>query len=56
MLLLELDDVNVTDPPEQNVVGPLLFINGVGGIGFGFTVIKVGSEVDKQFPLETETE
>ena len=32
------DDVNVTEPPEQNVVGPPAVIVGVGGIGFTVTV------------------
>jgi hypothetical protein len=32
-------EVNVTDPPSQNVVGPPAVI--VGAVGFGFTVTLV---------------
>jgi len=48
-----LDEVNVTDPPEQKVVAPLAVIVGVAGIGF--TVTVVGAELAVQFPLETVT-
>ena len=48
-----LDEVNVTDPPEQKVVAPLAVIVGVAGIGF--TVTVVGAELAVQVPLETVT-
>lgn len=34
-----LEDVNVTLPPAQNVVGPLVAISGVEGKGFTVTVL-----------------
>jgi hypothetical protein len=36
-----LDDVNVTEPPVQKVVGPLVEIVGVGGFGFTVTDMVV---------------
>ena len=33
------DDVNVTDPPEQNVVEPPAVIVGADGVGFTVTVV-----------------
>lgn len=47
------DDVNVTEPPAQNVVGPLAVIVGTAGIGF--TVTTVGTDVEEHDPLETVT-
>ena len=45
----------VTEPPTQNVVGPLAVTVGVAGIGFTTTVL--GTEVPLvQEPLETLTE
>ena len=35
------DDVNVTEPPEQNVVGPPAVIVGALGVGFTVTVIAL---------------
>ena len=35
-----LDDVSVTLPPVQNVVGPLAEIVGVAGAGFTVTVVE----------------
>ncbi len=49
-----LDEVNVTEPPEQKVVGLLALTVGV--VGAEFTVTNVGSEVELQLPFETETE
>jgi hypothetical protein len=48
-----LEDVNVTDPPVQNVNGPLAEI--VGTAGKLKTVIVLGVEVELQLPFETET-
>jgi hypothetical protein len=48
------EDVNVTEPPAQNVVGPLAVI--VGTAGSGFTVTAVAAETEEQVPLETVTE
>jgi hypothetical protein len=48
-----LDDVNVTDPPEQKVVGPLVEI--VGTVGVTFTVTLSGLDVAEQVPLELLT-
>ena len=47
------DDVNVTDPPEQKVVGPL--VEMVGAIGAEFTVTLIGLDVAEQDPFETLT-
>ena len=43
---LEAEEVNTTDPPEQNVVGPPAVIEGTEGIGL--TVTIVGADVDVQ--------
>jgi hypothetical protein len=48
-----LDDVKVTDPPEQNVVDPPAEI--VGAVGAAFTVTLNGLDVAEQDPLETLT-
>lgn len=47
------EEVKVTDPPAQNVVGPPGVIVGVAGSGF--TVTVVATEVDEQDPFETVT-
>jgi uncharacterized protein with GYD domain len=47
------EDVNVTEPPVQNVVEPLAVMVGVAGNGF--TVTIVAAEVAEQDPLETVT-
>jgi hypothetical protein len=46
-----LDDVNITESPEQNVVGPLVVI-----VGGGFTVTSVGLEVALHKPFVINTE
>ncbi len=48
-----LDDVKVTDPPEQSVVEPPAEI--VGAVGTGLTVTLCGLEVAEQNPLEKLT-
>jgi hypothetical protein len=49
------EEVNVTEPPAQNVVGPLALITGV--VGFAFTVIFVTVEVEEHpFPSVYVTE
>jgi hypothetical protein len=49
------DDVNVTLPPVQNVVGPLVEI--VGAVGNGFTTIVLEAFAETQpFPFVTLTE
>lgn len=50
---LDEDDVNVTLPPEQKLVGPLAAMDGVGGNEF--TVTTVGDEVAVHEPLLLET-
>lgn len=46
---LDCDEVRLTEPPVQNVVGPLAEI--VGAAGFAFTVTVVGAEVaEHPFP------
>ena len=42
------EDVNVTDPPSQNVVALLAVIVGVAGIGF--TVTSVAAEIPEAHP------
>jgi hypothetical protein len=44
-----LDDVNVTDPPEQKVVDPLVEI--VGTVGVAFTVTVSGLDVAEHVPF-----
>ena len=53
MFPVALEEVKVTDPPEQNVVGPLAVIVGV--VGTGFTVTAVVDEVELHVPFETLT-
>ena len=47
------EEVKVTEPPVQNVSGPLAVIVGVAGSGF--TVTVVAADVDEQDPFETVT-
>jgi hypothetical protein len=49
-----LDEVNVTEPPEQKVVGPPALIVGV--VGTGLTITTVGVELDVHVPFDTVTE
>ena len=48
-----LDDVKVTDPPEQKDVAPPAEM--VGAVGAAFTVTAIGLDVAEQFPLATVT-
>jgi hypothetical protein len=52
-LPLAEDEVSVTLPPEQNVVGPPAEIVGVAGVGFTVTVVP--ADVAEQPPLVTVT-
>jgi hypothetical protein len=54
MLSFSEEEVNITEPPEQKVVGPLGVI--VGTVGKAFTVTLVATEVAEQKPLLTVTE
>ena len=47
------EEVSVTDPPVQNVNGPLAVMVGVAGIGL--TVTTVARDEDEQLPLTTVT-
>jgi hypothetical protein len=47
------EEVKVTEPPAQKVVGPPDAIVGVAGSGF--TVTVVAADVDEQEPFETVT-
>ncbi|MNE05540.1 hypothetical protein D3C80_981080 [compost metagenome] len=47
------EEVKVTDPPAQNVVGPPAVIVGVAGSGLTVTVVAV--EVAEQDPFDTVT-
>jgi hypothetical protein len=49
-----LEDVNVTEPPEQNVVAPPALIVGV--VGAAVTITVVGLEDVVQDPFDTVTE
>ncbi len=48
-----LDEVSVTEPPEQNVVTPLAV--KVGVVGTGLTVITVDAELEVHVPFGTVT-
>ena len=48
-----LEEVKVSDPPEQKVVAPLDEIVGV--VGTGFTVTTVGAELALHVPFDTVT-
>jgi uncharacterized protein with GYD domain len=50
---MALDEVKVTEPPEQNVVAPLAVI--VGTPGTVFTVTAVGIDVTLHVPFVTDT-
>ena len=52
--MFKLEEVNVTDSPVQNVVGPLELIVGIAGKEL--TVTKVGIDAVEQFPFVTDTE
>jgi hypothetical protein len=47
------DEVSVTLPPEQKVVGPPAVIVGVAGVGFTVTVVV--ADVAEHVPLLTDT-
>jgi hypothetical protein len=47
------EEVRVTEPPAQKVVGPLVVIVGTGGSGF--TVTVVAADIDEHGPFETVT-
>ena len=54
IMLLVMLEVKVTEFPTQNVVAPLAVITGA--IGFGSTIISIGSETAEQpAPLDTVT-
>ena len=53
MFPVALDEVNVTELPEQKVAGPLAVIVGV--VGTGFTVTTVGIELVVHVPFDTVT-
>ena len=53
MFPVALDEVSVTELPEQKVAGPLAVIVGV--VGTGFTVTTVGIELVVHVPLDTVT-
>ncbi len=53
MLFTGEEDVNTTEPPAQNVVGPPAVM--VGTAGKGFTTILVMSDVERQSPVPTVT-
>jgi hypothetical protein len=48
------EEVNVTLPPSQKVVGPLVVMVGVAGIGFTVTVVPAEA-AEVQPPLVTVT-
>ena len=54
MLSVVDEEVNTTEPPEQNVVAPPAVI--VGTEGNGFTVTLIAAEVAEHKPLSTTTE
>ena len=53
VLPVALDDVKVTDPPEQKDVDPPAEM--VGAVGAAFTVTAIGLDVAEQFPFATDT-
>lgn len=55
VLPLVTEEVRTTDPPAQNVVGPLAVIVGVAGIGFTVTLITL-DETEGQDPFRSITE
>jgi hypothetical protein len=48
------EEVSMTFPPEQNVVGPPAEIVGVAGIGLTVTTVAV-EEADVQKAFDTDT-
>ncbi|MNE58808.1 hypothetical protein D3C80_1538620 [compost metagenome] len=46
---LGVEELKVTDPPAQKVVGPLAVITGAAGIGF--TVMVTAAEAGEIHPL-----
>ena len=53
VLPVALDDVNVTEPPEQNEVAPFAEIVGVAGAAKILTATL--ADVDEHVPFETVT-
>jgi hypothetical protein len=49
-----LDEVNVTEPPEQKVVGPPALIVGVVGPEVIVTLVAVDVETQEPFVIVTE--
>ena len=49
------DEVNTTDPPAQNVNGPLAEIVGVAGVGLTVTVSAIEFPEEQPFSI-TSTE
>jgi hypothetical protein len=45
------DEVNITDPPAQNVVGPPALIVGVDGIGLTVTVVPTLAALAQLVPV-----
>ena len=52
MFPVALEEVKVTEPPEQNVVGLLALIDGVNGL---LLLTIVWPDVELQVPFETLT-
>jgi hypothetical protein len=52
---VEAEEVNTTDPPAQNVVGPPAVIVGAVGIGFTVTLITLEA-LEEQGPSMIVTE
>ena len=52
MFPVALEEVKVTEPPEQNDVGPLALIDGVDGL---LLLTIVWLDVELQVPFETLT-
>lgn len=52
---VEAEEVNVTEPPIQKVVGPLVTITGTPGEGFTVTVVGADAATHPEpFPTVTE--
>jgi len=51
MLSVVDEDVKITDPPEQNVVGPLAEMVGVAGVGFTVTVSAIEFPEEQPFSM-----
>ena len=54
VLPVALDEVNVTEPPEQKVVAPLALIVGVVGPEVIVTLVAVDVETQEPFVIVTE--